>query len=156
MKTKKPNIRSRASGRSASVSRQPTSLLLGLLRSAVISLGCGLLLLLLLCAVLLSTDNPGAYAQTAGMILPFPAAVLCGILAAKQTSLGGLPAGLLGGAVLCLSLFALGAVLPNGSTAAVPSILNIPVRIGICLLLSGIGGYCVTHKKPKSRKPRLK
>jgi hypothetical protein len=77
MKTKKPKVKTR------SAIKPPASLLFALLRAAVISLGCGLILLLLLCAVLLSTDDPGAYAQTVGTLLPFPIAILCGVLSAK-------------------------------------------------------------------------
>lgn len=150
MKTKKPKNPSRASV------KPPTSLFPGLLRAAVISLGCGLLLLLILCAVLLSTDDPGAYAQTAGMLIPLPISVLCGVLAAKQTSVGGIPAGLLGGALLCLLLFALGIALPVTAVpdmdAAAPARLSEPIRAGACLLLSAIGGYCTTHKKPKTHR----
>ncbi len=146
MKTKKPNVRSHTAV------KPPASLFLGLLRAAVISLGCGLILLLLLCAVLLSTEDPGAYAQTVGTLLPFPIALLCGILAAKQTAIGGIPAGLLGGAVLCLLLFALGIVIPTSDAAAAPPLLHEPIRAGICLLLSAIGGYFTTHKKPKTRR----
>ena len=146
MKTKKPNVKSR------SAVKPPTSLIPGLLRAAVISLGCGLVLLLILCGVLLSTDDPGAYAQTVGMLLPFPIAVLCGVLAAKQTSVGGIGAGLLGGAVLCLLLFALGIVIPSGEGSAAPAMISEPVRAGICLLLSAVGGYVTTHKKPKTRR----
>ena len=146
MKTKKPNVRSHTAV------KPPASLFLGLLRAAVISLGCGLILLLLLCAVLLSTDDPGAYAQTVGMLLPFPIAILCGILAANQTTVGGIPAGLLGGAVLCLLLFALGIAIPSGEGSAAPALIGEPVRAAVCMLLSAIGGYVTTHKKPKTRR----
>ena len=146
MKTKKPNIKSR------SAVKPPTALLPGLLRAAVISLGCGLVLLLILCATLLPTDDPGAYAQTVGMLLPFPIAVLCGVLAAKQTNVGGIGAGLLGGALLCLLLFALGAAVPCEEAITSPALLNAPVRAGICLLLSAVGGYTTTHKKPRAHR----
>ena len=146
MKTKKPKVKTR------SAIKPSASLLCALLRAAVISLGCGLILLLLLCAVLLSTDDPGAYAQTVGTMLPFPIAILCGILAAKQTTVGGIPAGLLGGAVLCLLLFALGIVIPSGEGSAAPAMIGEPVRVAICMLLSAIGGYVTTHKKPKTRR----
>ena len=146
MKTKKPKVKTR------SAIKPPASLLFALLRAAVISLGCGLILLLLLCAVLLSTDDPGAYAQTVGMLLPFPIAILCGVLAAKQTTVGGIPAGLLGGAVLCLLLFALGIAIPTGEGSAAPALIGEPVRAAVCMLLSAIGGYVTTHKKPKTRR----
>lgn len=146
MKTNKPKIKTR------SAAKPPTSLLFGLLRAAVISLGCGLAVLLILCAILLTTDDPGAYAQTVGMLLPFPIAVLCGVLAAKQTSVGGIGAGLLGGAMLCLFLFALSAVLPAEQIAEPSAPLGEGVRAGICLLLSTIGGYVTTHKKPRAHR----
>ena len=146
MSKKKPNVKLRASAKPS-----PT-LLIGVLRSAVISLGVGILLMLLLCGILLTTEDPGTYAPLAAALLPFPIALLCGILTAKQSQAGGLLSGLLGGGVLCLLLLGLGAVLPSDTAVDVPSVLGLPMRLGACLLLSAVGGYCVTHQKPKNRR----
>lgn len=133
--------------------KAPPSTFVGILRAAVISLGCGIVLLLLFCAVLLTTEDPGAYAPLAVTLIPLPAALVCGVLSAGRSSVGGLISGLLGGAVFCLLLFLLGFVLPHdGITAASP--LDIPLRAGLCLVLSAIGGYTVTHRKPKTHRPR--
>ena len=146
MPKKKTNTKTKAAP------RPPASLLLSLLRAAVISLGCGIVLLFALCAILLGTDDPGACAQTAAALIPLPVAVLCGVLSAKQSALGGLPSGILGGGLLCVLLFALGAVIPGGDMSAMPMLLTAPVRAAACLLLSAVGGYCVTHKKPRVRR----
>ena len=144
----------KANTKTKSALKQPSSVMLSMLWAAVISMGCGIVLLLIVCAVLLGTEDPCAYAQTAAALIPLPTAVLCGILSAGQSSLGGLPSGLLGGAVLCVLLFALGVLLPGGYASSVPVLLNAPIRAAACLLLSGIGGYCVTHKKPRVRRRR--
>ena len=52
------------------------------------------------------------------------------------------------------SCFALGAVIPGGDMSAMPMLLTAPVRAAACLLLSAVGGYCVTHKKPRVRRRR--
>ena len=147
MKThkKKPNVKTR------STQKLPPSPLIGILRAAVIALGCGILALLIVCAALLATDDPGTNAPLAAALIPFPIALVCGALSAKQTSLGGLVSGLLGGAVLCLLLFLLGFALPHGGVT-VTSPLNLPVRAGLCLALSCIGGYTATHRTPKAHR----
>lgn len=146
MSKKKPNVKTRTAV------KPPASLMLCLLRSAVISIGCGVALLLILCAILLSTEDPNSYAQIAAMLIPFPISVLCGVLSAKQSALGGLPSGLLGGALLCVLLLALGAVSPVADMTVSPTVLSAPIRAAVCILLSAIGGYCVTHTKPKTRR----
>ena len=146
MPKKKPNVKTRTAV------KPPASLMLCLLRSAVISVGCGMALLLILCAVLLSTEDPNAYARIAAMLIPPPISVLCGVLSAKQSSIGGLPAGVLGGVLLCVLLLALGAVIPAADTTVQPTVLQLPIRAAACILLSAIGGYCVTHRKPRARR----
>lgn len=145
MKKKRPHVKTRTAV------KPPASLFPGLLRAAVISLGCGMALLLIVCAALLCTDDPGGYASTAAQLILLPVSVLCGVLAAKQSPLGGLPSGLLGGAILCGMLFILGVGTPDASGSP-PTLLAAPIRAGLCLLLSSIGGYCVTHQKPKTRR----
>ena len=145
MPKNKPHIKKRSNA------KPPRSLVPGLLRAAVISLGCGMGVLLLLCIILLGCADPCAYALTAAALIPFPIAVVCGVLSAKNSALGGLPSGLLGGAVLCLLLFSLGLILPAASISASP-LLSSPIRAGICLLLSSVGGYCATHRKPKTHR----
>ena len=146
MSKKKSNVKVRSSV------QPPPSLLIGILRAAIISLSIGVLILLIVCAVLLTTEDPGAYASSVAAILPFPCALLCGILSAKQSTLGGLASGALGGTVFCLLLLLLGSVMRGSSIDAAPTALGIPVRAGICLLLSAVGGYAVTHQKPKPRR----
>ncbi|MBR5871451.1 MAG: hypothetical protein IKZ09_10485 [Clostridia bacterium] len=145
MPKNKPHIKKR------STAKPQHALLPGLLRAAVISLGCGMGALLLLCTVLLGTSDPCTYALTAAVLIPFPIAVVCGVLSARNSTLGGLPSGLLGGAVLCLMLFSVGMILPAASITASP-LLSAPLRAGICLLLSSVGGYCATHRKPKTHR----
>ena len=140
---------SKNKGRSAV--KAPPSACFGILRAAVISLGCGIAVLLLLCAVLLTTEDPGAYAPLAAALLPLPISLVCGILSAKQSTLGGLLSGLLGGGTLCLLLCLLGFALPRGGVT-VTSPLSMPIRAGLCLALSAIGGYTVTHRKPKTHR----
>ncbi len=144
---KKPHVKTR------SAPKLPSSPVIGILRAAVTALGCGILALLIVCAVLLSTENPGAYAPLAAALIPFPVALVCGILSAKQSSLGGLLSGMLGGAVFCLLLFLLGWAVPRGEVSAV-SQLGLPIRAGVCLALSAIGGYGATHKKPRAHRRR--
>ncbi len=147
MSQNKPNLKTRKTAKT------PPSPLIGILRAAAVSLGCGIAVLLLLCALLLTTEDPGAYASLAAALLPFPIALACGILSAKQSSFGGLVSGLLGGAVLCLFLLGLGLALPRGGVT-VTSFLHLPIRAGVCLALSCAGGYAVTHRKPKARRHR--
>lgn len=142
-----PNKKSNAKVRSA-VKTPPTPLI-GILRAAVISLGGGIAVLLLLCAVLLTTEDPGAYAPLAAALIPLPVSLICGILSAKQSTLGGLVSGMLGGAVLCLLLLLLGFLPGSGDTAASP--LSPLLRAGLCLLLSAVGGYMATHRTPRTR-----
>ena len=146
MSKKKSNVKVRSSV------QPPPSLLIGILRAPIISLSIGVLILLIVCAVLLTTEDPGAYASSVAAILPFPCALLCGILSAKQSTLGGLASGALGGTVFCLLLLLLGSVMRGSSIDAAPTALGIPVRAGICLLLSAVSSYAVTHQKPKSRR----
>ena len=145
-KTKHPK------GKTRSAVRPPTAPLPGLLRAALIAVGCGAALLFPLCAILLTTPDPCACALTAASLIPLPISVLCGVLSAKNTTLGGLPSGLLGGGIFCLLLFALGAVIPACDTANIAPLLNAPIRAGLCVLLSALGGYCTTHRKPKTKR----
>ncbi len=147
MPKKKPNVKVRTTAKA------PPSLPIGILRAAVISLGCGMLVLLIICTALLGTDDPGAYAPLAASLLSFPIALLCGILSAKQSPLGGLVSGILGGALLCLFLLLLG-LLPGNTGAADVPLVRLPLRAGLCLILSALGGYSVTHRKPKVRRHR--
>lgn len=147
MPKKNPNVKTR------STAKPPQSIPFGILRAAVISLGCGMLALLVICTVLLGTADPGAYAPLAASLLSFPIALLCGILSAKQSPLGGLVSGMLGGALLCLFLLLLG-LLPGSTDAAGGPLASLPLRAGLCLLLSALGGYSVTHRKPKVRRHR--
>ena len=148
-----PTHKKTSNVKTRSIPKMPPSPVIGLLRAAVTALGCGILALLLVCAVLLSTENPGAYAPLAAALIPFPIALVCGILSAKQSSLGGLISGILGGAVFCLLLFLLGFAVPRGDTSVV-SPLSLPIRAGVCLALSAIGGYGATHKKPRAHHRR--
>lgn len=147
MPKKKPNIKVR------SAAKAPPSLPIGILRAAVISLGCGMLALPVVCMALLGTADPGAYAPLAASLLSLPIALLCGILSARQSSLGGLVSGVLGGALLCLFLLGLGLLWGNTGVAYGP-LASLPLRAGLCLFLSALGGYSVTHRKPKVRRHR--
>lgn len=121
-----------------------------LLRAAVISVGAGVLLLLLLCAALLMTEDPGAYAETAAMLLPLPAALLCGILSSHGAPSRGLLRGLGGGVLFCLLLCGMGLLCArNGGTAGLhisPLLPHLPLRAAACVLLSGIGGYAAARR----------
>ena len=121
-----------------------------MLRAVLIALGAGIVLLCAVCAVLLTTDDPGSYAALAAALIPCPAAVLCGVLSARSSPLGGLLSGLLGGVLFCLCLFCLGLLLPQGtgSMGAEPQmLLSPPVRAGICTVLSAVGGYAAAHRR---------
>jgi len=147
-----PTHQKKTNAKVRSAVKAPPSPLLGILRAAVISLGCGIAVLFLLCAVLLTTEDPGTYAPLAAALIPLPISFVCGILSAKQSTLGGLLSGILGGTVLCLMLCILGFALPRGGVT-VTSPLRFPIRAGLCLALSAIGGYTVTHSKPKTHRP---
>lgn len=146
---KKRKIKPRASA-AQTVRRDPVSVLTGLLLSAVIAAAAGILLLLLLCPVLLFTDDPWTYAAPAAALLPLPAAILCGVLSARSTARGGLVSGLLGGLLFCVLLFALGAVLPGVQDTGNTVLLSPLLRAGLCTVCSALGGYSVTHRKPRT------
>ena len=123
---------------------------------AGIALAAGLLLLCILCAVCLSLDDPARTAPLFAYGALFPAALLCGILTAHMAKSRGLLSGFCGGALFCALLWALSFCLPDADTAAAakgnagqPYLMT-----GICLLLSLLGGYAVTHRAPRSRKPK--
>ena len=123
---------------------------------AGIALAAGLLLLCILCAVCLSLDDPARAAPLFAYGALFPAALLCGILTAHTAKSRGLLSGLCGGALFCALLWALSFCLPDGETAASAKggIGQPYLMTGICLLLSLLGGYAVTHRAPKSHKPK--
>ena len=123
---------------------------------AGIALASGLLLLCILCAVCLSLDDPARTAPLFAYGALFPAALLCGILTAHAAKSRGLLSGLCGGALFCALLWALSFCLPDGETAASAKggIGQPYLMTGICLLLSLLGGYAVTHRAPKSHKPK--
>ena len=123
---------------------------IALLRAALFTLGGTVAVLLLLCACLCGTEDPVPIACTAASILPMPAALVCGMLSAAQHGQSGLLCGLGGGAVFCLALFCLGLSVPAGET--VTRLISPAVTTAVCVVLSGLGGYAVTHKKPKARK----
>lgn len=128
----------------------PTAVLPSLLRAVLIALGAGIVLLCAVCAVLLTTDDPGSYAALAAALIPCPAAVLCGVLSARSSPLGGLLSGLLGGALFCLCLFCLGLLLPQGTGSIgvqTQMLLSPSVRAGICTVLSAVGGYAASHRR---------
>ena len=123
---------------------------------AGIALAAGLLLLCILCAVCLSLDDPARTAPLFAYGALFPAALLCGILTAHASKKLGLLSGLCGGALFCALLWALSFCLPDAETeASVPGNIGQPyLMTGICLLLSLLGGYAVTHRAPGSHKPK--
>ncbi len=127
----------------------PTAVLPSLLCAVLTALGAGIVLLCAVCAVLLTTDDPGSYAALAAVLIPCPAAVLCGVLSARRSPLGGLLSGLLGGVLFCLCLFCLGLLLPQGTgSMEEPQMLLSPtVRAGICTALSAVGGYAAAHRR---------
>lgn len=144
--------RAKARAKAASQNRPlpPTAVLPSLLCAVLTALGAGIVLLCAVCAVLLTTDDPGSYAALAAVLIPCPAAVLCGVLSARRSPLGGLLSGLLGGVLFCLCLFCLGLLLPQGtgSMGEEPQMLLSPsVRAGICMMLSAVGGYAASHRR---------
>ena len=153
--TRRPNHRLHHRSKRAKAASQnrplpPTAVLPSLLRAVLIALGAGIVLLSAVCAVLLTTDDPGAYAALAAALIPCPAAVLCGVLSARSSPLGGLLSGLLGGVLFCLCLFCLGLLLPQGTGSmgeGTQMLLSPSVRAGICTVLSAVGGYAASHRR---------
>ena len=123
---------------------------------AGIAIAAGLILLCILCAVCLSLDDPARTAPLFAYGALFPAALFCGILTAHTAKSRGLLSGLCGGVLFCALLWALSFCLPDGETAASAKggIGQPYLMTGICLLLSLLGGYAVTHRAPKSHKPK--
>ncbi len=137
--------------------RKPTTasntrpLALSVLYAAALSLGIGVAALLALCAVLLQTEDPLPLACTAASLLPLPIAFLSGLLSAHSCGRTGLLSGACGGAMLCLLLLALGLLCPQGTAESSP-LLSPPLMAGMCLALSALGGYLVTHRTPRLRR----
>ena len=126
------------------------------LRGAGIAFLFGLALLAALCAVCLSTEDPARTAPLFAYGALLPSALLCGILTAHAAGSRGLLAGLCGGSLFCALLFALSFCLPETETplSSPDGVLQPVFTAGICLLLSLVGGYAVTHRAPKSHKPK--
>ncbi len=119
-------------------------------RAALIALAVGLLLLLVLCTVCLSLDDPSRYAPIFAMGASFFSALLCGILSAKMNGGKGLASGAAGGTLYAVLLWALSLCLPGGVQTRELS-TSLLLSAG-AIVLSAIGGFLVTHKKPKKRK----
>ncbi len=135
----------------------PLSLILT--ESALTALAATLLSALALTAVCMATKDPGAYLTPLAHISLLPGALCAGITAAKRAAakLGGLPAGIAAGVLFALLLFALGLLLPKApqATAANPSSLSSDlIRAAAAVLVSAAAGYTVTHRKPRSHRPR--
>ncbi len=153
--TRRPNHRikhhlKRSKAASQNRPLPPTAVLPSLLRAVLIALGAGIVLLCAVCAVLLTTDDPGSNAALAAALIPCPAAVLCGVLSARRSPLGGLLSGLLGGVLFCLCLFCFGLLLPQGTGSmgeGTQMLLSPSVRAGICTVLSAVGGYAASHRR---------
>jgi len=146
---KKHSVKTRKAAPTASAS--PAPLLLSAIRASVCALCAELLLLLLLCGICLSTADPTAAAPIAALVSLIPASLFCGILCAKKSGAGGLPSGLLSGLILCMLLFALGLAVPRETEAP---LLPWSAAAAGCTAISALGGYFVTHTKPRSRKKR--
>ena len=117
---------------------------------AGIALAGGILLLVLLCAVCLSLDDPSRFARPLALCALFPSALLSGILTAHRAKGRGLLSGACGGGLFCAALWTLSLCLPeNCACASCPSALGMT---GACLALALFGGYAVTHRKPKKRR----
>lgn len=155
-KKKRPPRRPRSNPPREEPANSTGTLLRASLCGAGIALAAGLLLLCILCAVCLSLDDPARTAPLLAYGALLPAALLCGILTAHAAKSRGLLSGLCGGALFCALLWALSFCLPAGETAAsVHGNVGQPyLMTGICLLLSLLGGYAVTHRAPKSHKPK--
>ena len=121
------------------------------LRAAVISLGIGIAALVLLCLVLLSTEDPCAFAPLAARLLLIPTAILCGTLSARFSGAGGIPSGALGGLIAAAMLFSMGLLLPQSE--AVPWKQSL-IFAAVFVALAAMAGYFVTHRRPRVRRKR--
>ena len=121
-------------------------------RAALLAMGIGLVLLLILCAVCLSLDDPSRYAPYFSYAAVFPAALLCGLLAASATHGKGLLSGVVGGGIFTLTLWLL-SLLPVCERMGNGGLAGSLLFSAVCMLLSCIGGYLMTHRKPKVHRP---
>ena len=126
-------------------------------QSACIALAVAIIVLLVLCAVCMALDDPTKYASMLARIALVPASLTAGVLCAKRSGAGGIPSGAAAGGLLTGVLFLMGALIPSApdtvQTAAGQSGITEALLIAaICVLLSCIGGYAVTHKKPKTHR----
>ena len=144
---KKHRIRTRK----PSTASNARPLALSALYAAALSLGIGVAALLALCAILLQTQDPLPLACTVASLLPLPTAFLSGLLSAHSCGRTGLLSGACGGTMLCLLLLALGILCPSGTAESVPP-LSPPLMAVLCLALSALGGYLVTHHTPRIRR----
>ena len=126
-----------------------------LLRASLIGAGCalgaGIVLLLILCAVCFSLQDPTRTMHLFALGALLPSALLCGVVTAHKNGSRGILSGLCGGVLFCVMLCALSLCLPDPEIPAPVS--RSLITAGGCLLMSVVGGYAVSHKKPKSRRP---
>lgn len=124
------------------------------LRAALISAGVGVGLLLLLCAVCLSAEDPSRLAPMLARGALVLSALVCGLLAAAFAGGRGLAAGAASGGILAALLWGLSLCLAGGGGGGWQSTL---IGAGICVGCAAISGFLFTHRKPKKRKsPRRK
>jgi len=124
----------------------------GLLKSILLSWLCSMLfaalLLLVGTAVLLRYGNPPSIFYALGMLFPALTAFFGGIVAGKKEGRQGALAGLLYGALLLLTLFALSLLLGEGDFSFAKTILSYT----LLLLLSVLGGLLGASRKTKKRR----
>ncbi len=151
--TQKNKRRAHTPAKTRSIPKETDSkrFLLGSIKAALLSVTFGILLLLLLFAVALNTDDPAAIAPILSRAALIPPALLCGILGAHFTNGAGILSGAVSGAFMVAVLFSLGLVLPSGQTqsSGITAILA-----GGCILLSCIGGYLHTHRRQKPKRKK--
>ena len=125
-------------------------LLRGACTGALIALGAGIVLLLIFCGICLSLRDPARFAPVFAYAAALLASLTAGIVSAHTAGERGILSGILGGVLFCACLWALSLCLP-GEDLRAPVSLSLGVTSG-CLLFSAVGGYSVTHRKPKKRK----
>lgn len=122
---------------------------LAVLRAAGTAVLFGVLISAALCAGCMLTPDPGAYPGFAGPGVMLLSALVCGMTAAHLTGSGGLASGGAAGAIFSALLWGLSLCLPGTSGKELVSSLLLTF---CCIALSALGGYIMTHRKPKKRK----
>lgn len=154
-----PRLRIRRQNAKDHAADHQGSFLFWAVRAAVTALAVGIGCLTVLCAVCMALDDPCAYAPVMSRLALLPAAVTAGVLSAKKTGAGGIPSGAAAGVLLVLLLFGIGVLIPREAADAEQhfpghSVMTELLSAAACVLLSCVGGYMVTHHKPKVHRRR--